>query len=146
MKRTRYRDPAEVFERATLGNRSWSFSPDSSEWAIRRPHRAARSGKPPYGVPQMRTRGCLTAGWRDQKTQVSESVVDWLTRGGLEAVDNFNRSMEQHDQALGSRMAKGDHLTSRYRIARVGTLVVSTRCHERGVVRTSIQFDRRGSA
>jgi hypothetical protein len=116
---------------------SWSFSPDSSEWAIRNPTKSSRPGE-----PRDRSAGCLSSQWRSS-VELSVGVRQWL-RERREASEQLSLCLAHHGQSLPRRLGLKDRIASPYRLAHGGLLVVSTWCHARGALTTTVHLKRKG--
>ena len=120
-------------ERELLAYNSWRYSPDSSDWAKRKPHRGARSG-----VSKPRTQSCTTNGWR-KAVRLSLKAERWA-RGNPSAAYEIDECLHEHGNALPRRIEVGSYST-RHRVS-VGSLTVTTFCHVRDQSHTTVFLER----
>lgn len=146
----RYRGNWDRLARSIAGQRSWYFSPDSSDWAKRKPHRAVRTGGPVWGVPQFRGDGCGTAFAFDH-AKLGVNVKRWLRDGGWGARRQYEKAFREHLRRTGVRMVRGGaRVVSSHSVwARSlsssdgkGRLVLSTLCGDRGPATTHVSLKR----
>jgi hypothetical protein len=130
-----FRTP-EPRRRVLEGALSWSFSPDSSEWALRTPSKAARSGSPHPRYP-----GCLTSSAR-LRIHLSDGVTRWMAESPRHQ-EQFEACLRDHRQALPPRMDRG-RFQSPYRLVQGGRLIVTTQCSDRGELATTVHYRRNG--
>lgn len=101
---------------------------------------AVRGNRGPWGVPQFRTKGCMTSGWT-ASAQLGVNVKRWL-RSDAHARQDFEECVALHDEMLGARMEPGVRRSS-HQIAGVGRLVIETRCRSRGQLATLFSLKAR---
>ena len=120
-------------EREYLGYHSWRYSPDSSEWAQRTPHRQLRAG-----APKPRVQSCSTRGWR-KAVRMSLKAERWA-RGNPSAAYEIDECLHEHGKALPRRIEIGSYST-RHRVS-AGSVTVTTFCHVRDQHHTTVFLER----